>query len=194
MDHAMERVASIRDARETDGPEYGDLVLMRTRERFVAENPHPFLLGVDALARPRGPQRTVAATEYRDVKRFLGDQALQLRALCPMALAVRKVTTAFPSMITIGRTSNNDLIISDIAVSKFHAFIREAEGGWQLLDAASSNGTFMGEKRLDAREPYALPLGSLIRLGRLRFQFLDAGACWDRVRQERLGEHAHLAL
>ena len=186
----MERV----DSKEADTVEYGDLVLLRPRERFVAEHPFPFLLSVDALARPRGPQRTVAAGEYREIKKILGEAALQLRADCPLALPVRKVTKAFPSMLTIGRTSNNDIVISDVAVSKFHAYIREADGGWQLVDAASSNGTFIADRRLDKREPNPLPLGTVIRFGRLRFQFLDAGGCWDRVRQERLGEHAGYAL
>ena len=99
-----------------------------------------------------------------------------------MVLAVHKVTTTFPSMITIGRTSNHDVVLSDIKVSKFHAFIRESGRRFELIDAGSSNGTWVGERRLQKREPYPLQVGEEVRFGQLRLCFLDAAACWDRLR------------
>src|SRR3954466_1649933 len=46
------------------------------------------------------------------------------RGARPLVLPLRKVQSTFPSMITVGRTENNDLVIPDEQVSKFHAFFR----------------------------------------------------------------------
>ena len=69
----------------------------------------------------------------------------------PLVLPLRKVQSTFPSMITIGRTENNDLVVSDEQVSKFHAFFRIVGDRVELSDAGSRNGTFVGSQKLAAR-------------------------------------------
>ena len=67
----------------------------------------------------------------------------------PVVLPVRKVQSTFPSMITVGRARNNDIVVPDALVSKFHAFFRQLDDGeWGLADAGSANGTKLGEVEL----------------------------------------------
>src|SRR5579871_2487865 len=112
----------------TVAPDYLEEALESDRERFVAACPFPFLVGKGALVKPSGPQQTIQGGLELFAKTMPGGVALhdhkgRERAVL---LAVRKVQSAFPTMITVGRTGNNDLVISDVQMSKFHAFFRLA--------------------------------------------------------------------
>lgn len=162
--------------------DYRSLARSSSQADFVAACACPFLLSADTLARPPGPQPTLHGVDIPDLARIIAGERPAPRRPETIVLAVKKVTTAFPSMITIGRTSNHDIVISDVEVSKFHAFFREAGGGFELLDAGSSNGTWVGEERLQKRDPRPVAFGDVVRFGRLRFHFLHAGGCWEALR------------
>ncbi len=78
---------------------------------------------------------------------------------------------------SIGTNAANDLVLSDLTVSRFHAEVRIEERGARLRDLGSSNGTRLdGTKVLDA-----LPRnGSLIRIGRTTLAF-DVGQSRNRL-------------
>ena len=168
--------------------DYLELARSRSRAEFIAACGFPFLLGADTLSRPPGPQPTVCGAEYPELQRFLagGPPPTLTKREKATLLPVSKLTKAFPSMITIGRTSNHDVVLSDVEISKFHAFIRSHDkGGFELVDAGSSNGTWVGEMKLRKLVAQRLRFGEPLRFGRLRFHFLDAGACWDALRQSQ---------
>jgi hypothetical protein len=167
--------------------DYIEVALTTPRDRFIANHRFPFLVGADVLAKPRGPQQTVHGKEYPEIQRFLaGGPPPAMRPLArPIVLAVRKVHAAFPSMITVGRTSNNDVVVSDVQVSKFHCFFREQGGRFELVDADSTNGTFVGEDQLQPRgEAHEVRVGDQVRFGQVRFYFTDAASCWDLLRRQ----------
>ncbi len=102
----------------------------------------------------------------------------------PLVLPLRKVQSTFPSMITVGRTDNNDLVVPDEQVSKFHAFFRLVGDRVELSDAGSRNGTFIGSRRLEARGGGAqLNRGDRFAFGAIEFQLFDARGCWEWLRQ-----------
>ena len=107
-------------------------------------------------------------------------------------MALRKVATAVPSAITFGRGSANDVIMPDSFVSKVHAFLRRGAHGWELSDAGSRNGVWIGGKRLDTKgTPAPVSSGDVLTFGRVVFFFLDAGALWDRMHQRGAKVRAH---
>ena len=171
-----------------------DQALALTRDEFRAQYPHPFLY---CAHEPERPQRVVGTDILDDTSAIRLLQADQPRerkrtpvAVKPWAIAIKKVQAAFPSMITIGRTRNNDVLVEDTLVSKFHAFLRTGRDRWELVDAGSRNGTFVGGRRLEPRgAPVELKLGDRVRFGQLDFYFLDAAACWDHLvrAQDRWG-------
>jgi carotenoid cleavage dioxygenase-like enzyme len=69
---------------------------------------------------------------------------------CQGIVPVAKSTeaNAFSTMITIGRAANNDLIVPDERVSKFHGFFKHAGGVWTFTDANSTNGTKLNDRPL----------------------------------------------
>ena len=97
----------------------------------------------------------------------------------PFAAPLVKVQETFPSMIMLGRTLNNDIVIGDTSISKFHAFFRIGPGSIDVADAGSRNGTFVGDKKLAPKQMERLRPGDRVRFARLAFQLLDAPSCWD---------------
>jgi DNA-binding NtrC family response regulator len=70
--------------------------------------------------------------------------------------------------VQIGSSPENDLVLDDAAVSRFHAVITVDERGYLLRDAGSKNGTFVGG--LGVREVY-LNDGCVFRVGKTEIRF-----------------------
>ena len=74
--------------------------------------------------------------------------------------------------ITIGTAAQNDLVLKDPAVSRFHLELRHLGREIVLVDLGSTNGTFVGAVRLiDAR----IPPGTILTLGDTRVRVDEAG-------------------
>src|SRR5256885_1314230 len=122
----------------------GALALSLTREQFRARFECYFLCADLGVAPPTRPQRTEAFVA--------DDRTTQTHAPVvrgePFAAPLVKVQPTFPSMITLGRTLNNDIVINHTSISKFHAYFRVAAGTIEVADAGSRNGTYVGAKKL----------------------------------------------
>ena len=67
------------------------------------------------------------------------------------------------NILSIGRMDDNDIVIDDPGVSRYHARLTRSEGKWILEDLGSSNGTFINGQRI--RVPTYLAADSQIGLG-----------------------------
>ncbi|MHB8874209.1 MAG: FHA domain-containing protein [Myxococcaceae bacterium] len=96
----------------------------------------------------------------------------------PLILRVRKEKdNAFQRGVTIGRTSNNDVVIDDASVSRFHAWFQVDDAGqWSVLDAGSKNGTHIAGTRLKPKRAAPLPRDTRIRFGQVEVTFLPPKA------------------
>jgi predicted component of type VI protein secretion system len=82
------------------------------------------------------------------------------------ALLIRHTGQVFPlrgTPVTMGRASENDIILSDPQVSRHHATIFWQDGRYFIQDLGSANGTYVDERRIT--QPVPLRHGSVIRLG-----------------------------
>ena len=77
----------------------------------------------------------------------------------------KKPGASFPDRITIGRTSNNDIVIVDSSVSRFHAYVRQDKGTWVVADAGSKNGSWVDSRPLEPRKERPLRSMSIVRIG-----------------------------
>lgn len=68
--------------------------------------------------------------------------------------------------LTIGRSPDNDLQLQDSQVSRLHAVIEQAAGGFALVDLGSSNGTYLNRTRVHS--PVKLRVGDTITIGQHR--------------------------
>ncbi|NUP73333.1 MAG: FHA domain-containing protein [Sinomonas sp.] len=70
---------------------------------------------------------------------------------------------------TAGRHPNADIFLDDVTVSRRHAeFRRTANGGFEVVDAGSLNGTYVNHDRVDR---VALRTGSEVQIGKFRLTF-----------------------
>jgi len=70
---------------------------------------------------------------------------------------------------TIGRAIDNDVILTDIAVSRKHFDLRHEAGTWVLVDRGSGNGTLVNGNVED--QPFLLANGDTIEIGNTSFRF-----------------------
>lgn len=65
--------------------------------------------------------------------------------------------------ITIGRSSDNTVVLEDDFASGHHARFVSSGGRWYIEDLGSTNGTFIGEQRLT--RPVAVSPGTPVTVG-----------------------------
>ncbi|HVE85725.1 MAG TPA: FHA domain-containing protein [Myxococcales bacterium] len=95
----------------------------------------------------------------------------------PLLYRVEKASrqNAFGLGITLGRATNNDVVVDDPSVSRFHAYL-QLDGHskvWHVVDAESSTGTFVGGERLAPRRPAPLADGAVFTVGHVELKFLS---------------------
>jgi pSer/pThr/pTyr-binding forkhead associated (FHA) protein len=76
-------------------------------------------------------------------------------------------------VLTIGKGSQNDVVLADDSVSTTHARLEYATGYWRLTDLGSTNGTYVDNTRLAPNVPTAVAYGAQVRFGGLRLQFRE---------------------
>lgn len=102
-----------------------------------------------------------------------------------LVFPIQPTEASHTHLITVGRTSKNDVTIPDISISRFHAYFkRGSDGRYQVLDAGSTNGTTVNGFSVPtqgAGAPVDLKSGDSVRLGQTDFTFLEAEALREFV-------------
>ena len=102
--------------------------------------------------------QTLVATSIADLDKSYIDQASRIR---------------LQQRIRIGRDATNDWHIDDLVVSRFHAeIVQNEQGGFDLVDLRSANGTFVNGVIIKRRE---LVIGDLISIGNITRRFTSDG-------------------
>ena len=75
--------------------------------------------------------------------------------------------------VTIGRSAESDITITDLSVSRSHAKISLQEGSWFVEDLGSANGIVFAGERVDKAE---LHPGASFLLGEVKLRLMEADA------------------
>jgi predicted component of type VI protein secretion system len=75
------------------------------------------------------------------------------------------------SLVTIGQSPNNQLIVNDPNASPHHAVLRSTEQGYTITDLGSVNGTFVNGQRLAPNVHLLLHTGDQICIGETMFTY-----------------------
>ncbi len=111
---------------------------------------------------------------------LLARLSLQSGPLAGRALRFHQDTT------TIGRATENDLVVSGGTVSRHHAHLNFSDGRWYVEDLQSANGTMVNGKRIHERT--ALKDNDLINFGDERVVFnivTDGQSGTDNINEPR---------
>ncbi len=77
------------------------------------------------------------------------------------------------NVFTVGRHQQNDLVIADFVISKFHAAITSFFGKYFVMDFNSTNGVTVNGKKINSDIKVQLPIGANIVFGRVSFMFIS---------------------
>jgi putative peptide zinc metalloprotease protein len=69
--------------------------------------------------------------------------------------------------ISIGRGEDNDVVIPHASVSRQHARLMRRDGGFELMDLNSTNGSYVDDRQIHGSA--FVSAGSRLRLGDIRF-------------------------
>jgi len=112
---------------------------------------------VSVSSRPKKAKRP-SPTDIRPPRGALSQLIVTEGALAGTRIAL----TGKP--ILIGRANDSTLVLTDDYASTRHARISETNGVWYLEDLGSTNGTYVGQAKVDG--PLPLEAGVVIRIGK----------------------------
>jgi pSer/pThr/pTyr-binding forkhead associated (FHA) protein len=73
------------------------------------------------------------------------------------------------SLVTAGRHPDSMIFLDDITVSRRHAEVRQVDGGYQVTDVGSLNGTYLNRERVESAR---LTDGDELQIGTFKLLFL----------------------
>ena len=172
-------------------------VQRRPKASFAADARHPFLLGKELYEGileqdrlRRGSTMPFKARLFREQLQaeLEGTKTGSLRHVSRTPVGIdhavfmlrkRPYTQGLANEVTVGRLSDNDLVIVDYAVSKIHAKIIILRDEYEIVDLGSTNGTLINEKRLVPHVPTPLPVNADVAFGRMVFHFVSPDMLHD---------------
>ncbi|WP_343073570.1 FHA domain-containing protein [Pyxidicoccus fallax] len=118
----------------------------------------------------------------------------QVRSVEPLVFEVRPRLPGGSSEVTVGRSPECDIVLSEPTVSRIHArFRREPHTGmWSVTDLESHNGTFQEGVLIVPGRPAPLFRRASLRLGGVELLFLQPCAFEQYVRASALPPPARL--
>jgi len=126
-------------------------------DEFVAEHPNPVLVIEPFVLLESDAVQTISA-----------DSLSQGTLPTIGVLAKRPGGNAFGHMVTLGRARNNDVILKAAGVSKFHCyFMFSPTEPAVVIDAGSSNGTFVGGMRIEPKVKTPLRPGDQLGIAKV---------------------------
>jgi len=160
--------------------DYVSLALRVEQPEFVSQCAHPFLLSInEPVGLDSQPPEQTTLIFDKEPK----PTPMQPVTGRPVVHAVRKEQLLIPQSIIIGRASTSDIVIADRQISKMHALFQNVSERWELSDAGSRNGTWVGHRQLEPRGPAATVNSfDILSFGHRAYLFLEAGDCWQEIR------------
>jgi ABC transport system ATP-binding/permease protein len=128
--------------------------------------PHPQLSGVGHVGPNQAPNTQMAPSAAKSAETSVSNLATKMfQALLPSRSgAIQKQAGS----ATIGRATDNDIVIQDVLASRHHAFLTQTPLGTEIRDAHSVNGTFVNGVRVGSA---VLTEGDVVTIGNVDLVF-----------------------
>ena len=133
-------------------------------QRFADRFPTPFLL-IERHVKETASGFSTISLNRKDVVSAATEAESAYDE--PRVYLVKKTNrNSFQNMISIGRSSNCDIVIDHASISKLHAYFKaEVSGDFSITDAGSKNRTFIEEFPLVENKPIPIKSGHSVRFG-----------------------------
>jgi hypothetical protein len=154
-----------------DFTEYYVALAQQDRDEFLLSDAEAVLVRErgTSLRPPHGPMRTMSmgAVSDEDIETVARSFETPRRYASTFQVhpLVKGGKSPFADMISVRRTGNNDEVLSDVSVSRFHLYFRNQEDNWLVCDAGSRNGTLLNGTLLKPNEKTPISSGAQLRIG-----------------------------
>jgi len=157
------------------------------REQFVEQFPVPALMAVFGGADPSLDQETIdpnqsgiqlltVSIKSRSVLRYLGK----------LAFIAKRPGNPFTHLVSIGRSASNDVAVAVDSVSKVHGYFVRDGIAWSFTDHGSTNGSLIGDRKVEPGEKVLLFDGSVLQLGlEVMLEYLSPEGLYERALRGR---------
>ena len=121
---------------------------------------------------PRVGRRSVRAAGRFAGEAESSDGGDDMPRIVPLPLRLLPAAPGMPGLMlasaakTVGRASDNDLVLRDPEVSRYHARLEPDGTGWRAVDLGSTNGTWVNGSRIDRA---AITAGDELSFGEIHF-------------------------
>ncbi len=154
-----------------------------TQEEFA----HAFLLPGLLFVYPEDAPELEPAADLNPKFHLLTltvESAAIFRYLNRVSFLDKRPGNPYPHLISIGRSTKNDLVVAVETVSKVHGYFVRDEASWSFTDHSSTNGSRLNDRALHAGKKYLLRDHDVLRLGlQVCLEFLSPASLWDKLRQ-----------
>ncbi len=149
-------------------------------EEFLEQYTSPILIGVGILdsrmlQQPDDRHSTLALTLNPMDETGQQTRHHLMGHLIPIGLADGSPWTR----VSLGRSTENDVVIDDPAVSEYHCYVKARGKKLTLGDLGSTNGTKVNGVPLKPPQTHVLHDEDLLTLGRCSFQYFTPAALYD---------------
>ena len=154
-----------------------------TREQFLDQFPQPALLSVYPGSAPEQGSESVDPTDSGFQLLTVAIKSVTiLRYLGKVAFIAKRPGNPFGHLISVGRSSSNDITIAVDSVSKVHGyFVREGDH-WSFTDHGSTNGSTLSGREVRPGDKYPLFDGNVLQLGlEAMLEYLSPETLYDRA-------------
>src|SRR5208283_1316413 len=127
---------------------------------------HSQMSGVGHVGPTQAPQTQMAPSAAKHAETSVSNLATKMfHALRPSRSGAIQMQAG---SATIGRSTDNDIVIQDVLASRHHAFLTQTPLGTEIRDAHSVNGTFVNGVRVGSA---VLSEGDVVTIGNVDLVF-----------------------
>jgi len=155
-----------------------ELAQSSTRDEFVANQPHSFLVLEQALPVDEEVGFSTQVVDPVSLRRSTVRRPQNIEVL-PV---VKAPGNPYPDRVSVGRARNCDIVMRDPSVSKLHAHFRVGGARLELVDIDSQNGTRVNGRALAPHQPAQVSNGDTVLFGSVACKLVDAAALYDLLR------------
>ena len=133
---------------------------VRAQARFVDLAP-PARREIDAAVEGTRRLRLADLAEARAASPAVTERGMWLED----RLGLRAPLDSQMGIVRLGRATDNDVVIANQRVSRYHAQLRWVESSWLVYDLDSTNGTWVDGQRVFPSQPRVFGSSAQLRLG-----------------------------
>ena len=74
--------------------------------------------------------------------------------------------------VSIGRGRDNDIVIENKLVSRYHALLQKIKEVYYIRDLKSANGTYVNGRRIEAEKYYKVAANDIVKIANTELKIL----------------------